>query len=132
MREAIRKLWIFGHSAAPAATLLVAVAIAVLSLKPGGDVPSVGLNDKLGHFLAYAALGLAASAATGGRWHLQVAGLAIAYGLALEAGQMALPFGRDPSWLDAAANGAGVLAGIACGRFAAGLMQGSGPDRSRS
>lgn len=115
MRNAFGKLRSLGLSAAPAATVLFAIAIAILSLKPGSDTLSVNLNDKLGHFIAYLALAAAATVAVRGRWPCRLAAGLIAYGLALEAAQMIMPFGRDSSWLDAAANSAGVLAGLGLG-----------------
>lgn len=73
--------------------------------------------DKIGHFLAYAALG--ATAALGrldlaGRAALTVAALAL-YGLTLE-GAQGLMGHRDADLLDALANAAGAAAGAAAGR----------------
>ncbi len=71
------------------------------------------LNDKIGHFLAYATLGAAAVAA-----RLQIAGrnaatlgALVLYGGALE-GVQALVATRSPEFLDALANGLGALAGF--------------------
>ncbi|MEX0645249.1 MAG: VanZ family protein [Parvularculaceae bacterium] len=71
------------------------------------------LNDKVAHFLAYAALGASAAAA-----RLKLAGRSIAtvgalvfYGGILE-GVQALVATRDAELLDALANGLGALAGF--------------------
>ena len=38
------------------ATFIVIIAIGILSLLPGSDLPSQNLNDKLNHFIAYGVL----------------------------------------------------------------------------
>lgn len=73
--------------------------------------------DKIGHFLAYAALGAVAALGRldlAGRAAFTVAALAL-YGLALE-GVQGLMGHRDADLLDALANAAGAAAGMAAGR----------------
>ncbi|NNU15546.1 VanZ family protein [Parvularcula sp. ZS-1/3] len=110
-------------------TLLVALVIAWQSLKPPSPDESGGpallrfladlvlgnpdQHDKIGHFLAYAAL--AACAFIGFRSKAGIAiTLSFAYGALFEGLQAMIP-GRDASWLDMAANGTGVAAGLIAG-----------------
>lgn len=98
-----------------------------LSLAPANDDPDAGFpllrllaaallgdpsqQDKIGHFLAYAALAGTAIFGFSGRLRPAfLASLAAGYGLLFEGLQGFLP-GRDPSAADIAANGSGVAAG---------------------
>ena len=92
--------------------LLMAGVIAYLSLMPGAALPEPSLNDKANHFIAYAALMIAA---TLGRHHLSLitVGLIVfGFGLLLELAQGLMPYGRSASGLDILANTLGVIAGI--------------------
>lgn len=92
--------------------------MSVLALAPGGDGGG-GLSDKALHFGAFATLAVA-GALTGAmtpsrRTLLFWAGVAVG----IEIAQALLPFGRDPSVLDAIASFAGALFGMALTRKAA-------------
>jgi len=93
--------------------------VAILSLWPGGLVPSHYQFDKLGHFGAYAALAfLPTLLGRSTRWLVGITvGLAVA-GILLEAGQGLVP-GRVPSAIDGLANTAGVFVGFLVGRMTA-------------
>lgn len=90
---------------------MVAAAVGVLSLVPGGALPSTQMSDKLEHFLAYAALGLigVATSRTSSRMAWSVLGV-IAFGIAIEFLQMLSP-GRHAEIGDALADAAGALIG---------------------
>lgn len=102
--------------------VLVTISIAVLSLLPGSDLPAPKLNDKLNHFIAYGVLAFLAVLARHHMSVLKVVLLAIIYGLALEALQGVMPYGRMASWLDALANTGGVLIGAVCALLAGRLL----------
>ena len=97
------------------AALLVAAAIAVLSVLPGEDLPEVHLSDKILHVIAYAALS-ACICFWLGRQRL-IAGIlmTVSYGVILEIAQALAGTGRTPSLLDGGANllGACLGAGLA-------------------
>src|SRR5262249_23684417 len=84
------------------------IAVIVLSLLPGKDMPSLGLSDKLEHLLAYALLGL-----TGGlafptlRAAAALLMLLPLLGIALGIGQLLVP-GRSAEIADALADCAGM------------------------
>jgi VanZ family protein len=84
----------------------------VMLFSPASDVPGgVALNDKLVHFLLFAAL-----AATGRMAGLRVLPLAVgltAYAGASEVLQDVLPIGRQGDVRDAAADVLGALSGLA-------------------
>jgi len=123
-----RLVWQTGLSLAPVAAVLLAGVIAILSLMPGSHSGGFEYSDKLNHFIAYATLAAVCVAATKGRWLFLIAIGLVVYGLALEAGQMVLPFSRDSSWLDALANAAGTALGVMLGRV--GLVAGNWVDQS--
>ena len=94
------------------------IAVAALSLVPVEKMPGVGLSDKLGHFLAYAALGLTGALGYAGRWRPLAVVLAIvALGLVLECLQLFVP-GRTFSGLDIVAN----IIGTALGAIMSGVV----------
>jgi VanZ family protein len=88
-----------------------AAFVGALSLVPGGALPPTHVNDKLEHFLAYAALGLigVATARNGSRATLTVLGI-IAFGIAIEFLQMLAP-GRYAEFGDGLADAAGAIIG---------------------
>lgn len=98
-----------------AASLLLVAAVVYASLGPPVPAPDVDNFDKLGHFLAYAALaawfgGLFPKSRYG--WiAIALAGL----GLGLEVLQQAMGRGRVGDPYDMAANVAGVVAGLLLG-----------------
>lgn len=100
------------------ATIIVIIAIGVLSLLPGSDLPAQNLNDKLNHFIAYGVLSFLALLGRHKVSLMWVIVAAIGYGVALEVLQGAMPYGRSASWLDAIANTGGVLGGVIFGLLA--------------
>jgi hypothetical protein len=96
-----------------AASVLLVAAVIVASLVPGGSGPAVGNLDKLGHFLAYAALAIWFGGLLARRWYWGVAiGLAL-LGIGLEVLQDLLARNRTGDPNDVAANLAGMGAGLA-------------------
>lgn len=100
-------------SLARSGLVLVLIMILGLSLLPGSDLPTVNANDKLNHFLAYSVLAALAGLARLPVSLVALASLLVIYGVSLEVAQGLMPYGRSASWLDALANTAGVLTGIA-------------------
>ena len=75
-------------------------------------VPAPPLADKVGHFLAYAAVTwIGAMAASTTRRGLYLGLVMLALGIVLEFAQAYVP-GRTPEMLDGAANMLGVMAGL--------------------
>ena len=93
---------------AVAATLAIAAAITILSLMPQAATPDAPGNDKLHHFVAYAALAFPFCAARP-RVAIWMVPLAIAYGGIIELIQPY--FGRHADWGDFLANSTGALIG---------------------
>jgi VanZ family protein len=85
-------------------------------LQPEGPTVLQGVNDKFLHFVAYFILGAMAAGAIRqrGRVKWAILGLII-LGAVIELIQAFI--GRDPSLLDAIANGAGAIAGALLARF---------------
>ena len=96
-----------------AASALLVAAVIAASLLPGGSGPDVGNLDKLGHFLAYAALAAWFCGIVASRWYWGVAIALALLGIALEVLQalVAHNLSGDPN--DVVANVAGVGAGLA-------------------
>ena len=96
------------------ATLTIAVAIAVLSLMPSGTATPVPGNDKMHHFIAYAALALPMTLWLGRQAVWRVFAITLAYGAVMEFAQWLAPTGREASLLDifADAIGAGFGTGL--------------------
>ena len=95
-------------------TVIIAVAIMILSLTPLEQLPDAPGSDKWHHFIAYGALALPLS-------FLQIKRLWIALLLAMTLGGMIeiiQPYAnRYGEWGDFAANGAGVMMGAILGLF---------------
>ena len=89
------------------------IATIILSALPADQIPQVGgLSDKIGHFLAYAVVGLFglfAASTNNHRWLLLVA--MVLMGLGLEGVQYFLPT-RSFELLDALANTLGVVVSL--------------------
>ena len=82
-----------------------------LALRPVGPSPMGG--DKMMHLLSYVAMSIW-FAAVYERRHAWRVGLAlIAFSAFIELLQFLMPFGRAAEWGDMAANGAGILIGLA-------------------
>lgn len=99
------------------------VAIVILSLLPGDDMPDIRVSDKVGHFLAYAEIVLLGILGYPGR----KAPLAVLVGVAalgglLEIGQTYVP-GRSADIVDFAVNCLGMLAGYATTRIAGAISR---------
>ncbi|WP_297830278.1 VanZ family protein [Thermomonas sp.] len=94
---------------------MLAVAVVVFgSLLPARDLPSVSLNDKWEHFLAYAALSTGAVQLFQRRlsWGFACVVLVL-LGIGLEYAQGAMGMGRSADRFDALADTIGVLVGLA-------------------
>jgi VanZ family protein len=94
----------------PIAWAGVLFLLSSLTSVPGPDFPHV---DKLGHFVAYAVLGLLLARAVdaSGRPLSLAVLLGIGYGVTDELHQALVPL-REPSWLDLAADSAGVVVAV--------------------
>lgn len=90
---------------------LANVLVGLLSLVPSAVVPEMPVDDKTGHVLAYAALGLLGGVASRRGIARLVLGLG-AYGAVLELLQAFSP-GRSPEVADAVADITGVCFGAA-------------------
>jgi VanZ family protein len=97
------------------AGLLVAAAIAILSVLPGEDLPEVHLRDKVEHAIAYAALSACICFWLGRRRIVAGVLVAVGFGALLEVAQALAGTGRTASFLDEGANliGACLGAGLA-------------------
>jgi len=105
------------------------VTVAVLSLLPQDVMPKVELSDKVGHFIAYAAI--AAAGLLG--WRTAAAPVAIAsilLGGALEIAQMFVP-GRSAELLDFVVDAGGVAAGMLLAGFLLRFWTDTGARASR-
>ena len=93
-------------------------AVVVVSLLPGRALPAVPVSDNVAHGAAYLALAALPVARAARPWAAAAGALLLApLVLLLEVAQMAIP-GRGFEWRDAAANVAGVMAGMALGWLA--------------
>jgi VanZ family protein len=85
------------------------ISVVILSLLPSKSLPSLGVSDKLEHFVAYAILGVIAGLAYP---TLRAATLLMAFlsalGITLELCQWFVP-GRSPETFDAIASGLGAI-----------------------
>lgn len=104
-----RALGLLAHGALVAGAL----AIAYLSLRPPPAEPGPLGADKAQHLIAYFALSLLAMIAWGRSAWVRVLICAVAFGMAMEAGQALMPFGREASFLDMVANTLGAATGCA-------------------
>jgi VanZ family protein len=98
----VQKYWL-------AITLLVLVAVTILSLLPAPSLPPVPGTDKTHHFIAYAALTFSVALARPKNW-LLIAFFFVAWSGAIEIIQ---PYvNRYGEWMDLAANAGGAACGI--------------------
>ena len=89
-----------------------ALAIAWLSLGPSSGGASAPGVDKIGHFVAYFVLtSLLLMAFRRPYWAIAVLA-SLVFGGLMEIGQFVLPYGREASWLDMAANAAGSASAL--------------------
>jgi VanZ family protein len=96
-----------------AASALLVAAVIVASLLPGGTGPDVGNLDKLGHFLAYAALAAWFGGIFARGWYGHVAIALALLGIGLELLQAFVAHNRSGDPNDVAANVTGIGAGLA-------------------
>ena len=95
---------------------LCMIIIAVGSLAPPSlaDLSATGIGDKTAHLVGYAGTMLcAAFSVVRGRACLGWGLFLIGYGALMEWGQAYMAQGREASWADMAANGAGIIVGVA-------------------
>lgn len=94
--------------------MLAIAAVVIGSLLPGKELPAVQVNDKVEHFVAYAALSAGAVQLFARRlsWGF-VCVLLVLMGIGLEYLQGAMGLGRMLDRNDALANTIGVLIGLA-------------------
>lgn len=115
---------ILARRLAGVAALLVAAAIAVLSVLPGEDLPEVHLSDKVEHAIAYATLSACLCFWLGRRRIIAGILIAVGYGAMLEVAQALARTGRTPSILDGGANLIGACLGAALALIVARLSGG--------
>ena len=115
---------ILARRLAGVAALLVAAAIAVLSVLPSEDLPEVHLSDKVEHAIAYAALSACLCFWLGRRRIIAGILIAVGYGAMLEVAQALARTGRTPSILDGGANLIGACLGAALTLIVARLSSG--------
>jgi VanZ family protein len=100
-----RRSWLLGG-------ICLAVAILVLSLLPGEQLPQVRVWDKLQHMLAYVALSLWFGSITPRRSYAWTAAGLLAYGAVIELLQGWMEQGRHADLSDLGANATGIAAGL--------------------
>jgi len=93
------------------ASLLVAGAIAILSILPGEELPDVHLNDKVEHAIAYAVLSASICFWLGRRRIIAGVLVTVGFGAVLEIAQALAGTGRTASLLDEGANLVGACLG---------------------
>ena len=106
---------LFARRLAGLASLLVAAAIAILSVLPGEELPEVHLSDKVEHAIAYAVLSACICFWLGRRRLIAGILATVGFGALLEIVQALAGTGRTASLLDEGANliGACLGAGLA-------------------
>jgi hypothetical protein len=92
--------------------LLLVLLVVYTGLAPGDDLPSVAMNDKFEHGLAYAALALWFGGLVPLRQYGALAVALVALGGGIEIAQGLMDLGRTADWLDFSADAAGVAAGL--------------------
>lgn len=92
--------------------LLIATVITVLSLIPPGDLPPMGVSDKLEHTVAYVVLAFWFASVIARYDYFWLFWCLVAFGGAIELAQGAMQLGRQAEWRDLVADGVGSLIGI--------------------
>ncbi|MGD9599140.1 MAG: hypothetical protein AB7P94_06635 [Steroidobacteraceae bacterium] len=92
--------------------ILIAIAIAVLSLLPSADLPQVQLWDKFEHSFAYLALAAWFGGVVRPDRYLRLALVLLGFGIAIEIAQGAMGFGRTADLADVLANAIGIAIGL--------------------
>jgi VanZ family protein len=111
------KRWLF-------VTILVFVGITILSLLPPKSGIEIQSNDKINHFIAYAALTFCGLSAYNGTKVLRLLLVFVCYSLFMEWMQGFIP-GREQSLYDALANSLGVAIGWTIFRILSRKKQGA-------
>ena len=96
-----RRLWI-------CLGVLLLLAITVVCLVPGKDLPKVGLSDKIEHAIAFGALAFWFGSIVVRPDLLWVGIAVVVFGGLIELVQGAMGLGREADWRDLAADTAGV------------------------
>lgn len=97
-----------------AAAFVVAVVVGAIAMIPGQSGPPTLIGwDKLDHAAAFAAIALLARCGWPGVSRWIIAGLALVYGIAIELAQATTAVGRVASVSDVAADGVGIVIGLA-------------------
>ncbi len=97
-----------------AAALVVAGVVGVIAIIPGAAGPPTLVGwDKLDHAAAFAAIALLARCGWPDTSRWIIAGLVLAFGLAIELAQATVAVGRVGSVSDLAADGVGIAIGFA-------------------
>lgn len=86
--------------------------VLVTCLLPSRDVPSVAVNDKVEHFVAYAGLALWFGGLTEPRGYWRLLLWLAVLGGGIEILQGAMDLGRDAEWLDFFADCGGAVIGL--------------------
>lgn len=100
-----RRLWFV-------AGLAIAALIALVCLMPGGNLPQVGMSDKLKHAIAFAALAFWFGSVIVRRDLLAVALAVLAFGGLIEIAQGLMGLGREAEWGDFLADALGGAVGL--------------------
>jgi len=88
------------------------VTVWVASLVPTHDLPSVNVNDKVEHFVAYAALALWFGGLTEPRSYYRLSLWLLVMGGGIEIAQGLMDIGRQAEWKDFFAGAVGVAVGM--------------------
>ena len=108
--------WLFNHWLFWYVVGFVLVLLVVLTgLLPSSDLPSVSVNDKVEHFVAYAGLALWFGGLTVPNHYYRLALWLLVLGGGIEIAQGVMHMGREADWHDFFADAVGVGAGlVAC------------------
>lgn len=94
--------------------MIVAGVVGLIAMIPGASGPPTLVGwDKLDHAAAFAAIVLLARCGWPGVSRWIIAGFALAYGIAIELSQATAAVGRVASVSDVAADGVGIVIGLA-------------------
>lgn len=89
------------------------LGVVVASLVPGGDLPHLGISDKVEHFTAYFGLALWFGGLVMPRRYALLALALLALGGGIEIAQGLMGWGREADWHDFYADAIGAFAGLA-------------------
>lgn len=92
----------------------------IVSLVPGGSLPTTGAGDKIEHAAAYAAMTLWFAGIYPRSRYLMIGILLCSLGIALEWAQGAMHVGRQRELNDVVANTSGIVVGLIAARLGLG------------